>query len=389
MKIPVTYFARALRSTAIVLSGAFFGPLLLAVGTSFAASFTINNASTTAQTLGSAAGQTGTITATGSLTVSGGTVAVTITGNNATLTNLGTLKQTGTGRAIRDNTGVTGLTITNGSMTNSSALMQAADADVIQMNVGSGSVTLHNYGLMNSLNASAGGAQAVDFSAITTGANIINNYATGTMQASEADAVRPGVNGVVFNAGTIKSTTTTGSSSDGVDAQNNTGVQVTNDTNGTIQGARHGITGGALNAAVTFIMSVTNNLGGIIQGDNGSGINLDGFNALQTATIVNHGTIKGNGVTGDGDGIDVDGLVNLINTGIIRSVNAFSPAFAGLAFSEGITVGGGTITNSGTVEGLVAAGNTNASVGELPSRETTLLQGLWQELVRPSMAIRR
>ncbi len=44
--------------------------------------------------------------------VSGSTVAVTISGNNATLTNLGTLNQTGTGRAIRDNTGVTGLTIT-------------------------------------------------------------------------------------------------------------------------------------------------------------------------------------------------------------------------------------------------------------------------------------
>ena len=38
------------------------------------------------------------------------------------------------GRAIRDNTGVTGLTITNGSATNSSAVIQAADGDVIQMN---------------------------------------------------------------------------------------------------------------------------------------------------------------------------------------------------------------------------------------------------------------
>ena len=79
------------------------------------------------------------------------------------------------------------------------------------------------------------------------------------MQASEADAVRPGVNGVVFNAGTIKSTTTTGSSSDGVDAQNNSGVQITNDTGGLIEGGRHGITGGAVDATVSFTMSVTNN----------------------------------------------------------------------------------------------------------------------------------
>ena len=49
------------------------------------------------------------------LTVSGGTVAVTISGGNATLTNLGAVNQTGTGRAIRDNTGVAGLKIYNGS----------------------------------------------------------------------------------------------------------------------------------------------------------------------------------------------------------------------------------------------------------------------------------
>jgi hypothetical protein len=332
----------------------------LSGGPAFASSFTISSPSTTAQTLGSGAGQTGTVTETGSLTVSGGTTAVAVTGNTATLTNLGTITQTGTGRVVRDNTGVSGLNITNGSLTNATAKMQSADADVIQMNVAGGSVLLNNYGSLISLNASGGGAQAVDFNAITTGANTINNFATGVMQASEADAVRPGVNGVVYNAGLIKSITTTGSSSDGVDVQSNTGVQITNDTTGTIEGARHGITGGPANNAVSFTTTVTNNAGGVIKGDNGSGINLDGFNALQTATIVNHGTITGNGVTGDGDGVDVDGLVNLTNTGTIRSVNAFSAVAGSPAVSEGVTVGGGTIVNAGTIEGLVSAGNTNA-----------------------------
>jgi len=329
-----------------------------------AASFTVGAGitDTTAKTLGTGSGQTGAVASTGTLSVSGTTVAVTISGNTATLTNNGTIIQTGSGRVIRDNTGVTGLIVTN----NVGAVMQAADADVIQMNKSPASVTLNNYGTMTSLNASAGGSQAVDFAAIGSGSNIINNYSTGIMQATEADAVRPGVNGVVYNAGTIKSVTTAGTSSDGIDVQNNTGVQITNDTTGLVEGGRHGITGGALDNTVTFTTTVTNKVGGVIRGDNGSGINLDGFNAKQSATITNAGTIVGNGhdigdgLSHDGDGIDVDGLVTITNTGTIRSINAFSPAASGLAYSEGITVGGGTITNSGTIEGLVAAGNTNA-----------------------------
>jgi PEP-CTERM motif len=341
----------------LIQTGAIAAFALFAESGASAANFNITGPSTTAQTLGSGAGQTGTITATGSLTVSGSTNAVTITGANATLTNLGTLEQTGTGRAIRDNTGVTGLTITNGSVTNSSALIQSADGDVIQMNKSPASVTLNNYGVMTSLNASAGGSQVVDFNAILSGANTVNNFAGALMQASEADAVRPGVNGVVFNVGTIKSTTTTGSSSDGVDAQNNSGVQITNDTGGLIEGARHGVTGGQADTSSIFTMSVTNNAGATIQGDNGSGINIDAFNGSggnELVTVVNHGLITGNGVTGDGDGVDVDGLVNITNTGTILSKNAVGSA------SEGLSVGGGTITNSGAIQGSITTGNTSA-----------------------------
>ena len=321
----------------------------------------------------------------GSLTLGGGSVAVAVTGS-ATLTNNGTINQTGTGRAIRDNTGGLSLTVNNGSSTNSTALMQTADADVIQMNKANSNVTLNNYGTMTSLNASAGGSQAVDFNAITTGSNTINNYAGAVMQSTEADAVRPGVNGFVNNDGLIKSTTTTGSSSDGIDAQANTGITIVNAASagsgtgtGTIEGARHGITGG--NTAVdnvgnptvnngAYTMSITNNLGGTIQGDNGSGINIDGLNKNEVVTVINHGTITGNGhdigdsAAHDGDGVDIDGVVNITNTGTIKSINAFGGApvsgVQGIENSEGITVGGGTITNSGLIQGSVTAGNTTA-----------------------------
>ena len=336
--------------------------LPLSIGTAIAGPFTIFGTETGAQTLGSGAGQTGTITATGSLVVGGSAVAVTVSGNNATLNNQGTISQTGSGRAVRDNTGVTGLVITNGGAANAAATMKTADGDVVQMNKSPASVTLNNYGQMTSLNASAGGSQVVDFNAIASGANVVNNYASGVMTAYEADAVRPGVNGVVNNQGTIRAVTTTGGSSDGVDAQNNTGITVTNGGQGLIDGGRHGITGGPANATTAFNINVTNGAGAEIRGSNGAGINIDGFNFNQTATVNNQGLIRGNGVTGDGDGIDIDGLANITNgsTGVIRSVNAFSAPASGLAYSEGISVGGGSITNAGRIEGLVAAGNTNA-----------------------------
>ncbi len=307
-----------------------------------AANFQINNGQTltAGQTLST--GQTGTINSGGTLQVSGGTVGITTTGN-ATIVNNGTINMTGTGRAIRDNTGVS-LTVTNGV----GASMTTFDADVIQMNKSNGSIVFNNYGTLTSTNNSLSGNQAIDFNAITTGTNVLNNFAGGVIQANEADAVRPGVNGVVNNAGIIRSTVNPGStsSSDGVDAQANSGITVNNTGAGLIQGARHGITGGVdTTTDGTFTLNVNNSAGATIQGMNGSGINIDGFNAKEVVTIVNAGTIIGNGVTGDGDGVDVDGIVNITNSGTIRGARANNDV------SEGVTVGGGTIVNSGTIVG--------------------------------------
>jgi autotransporter-associated beta strand protein len=314
-----------------------------------AAGFDITSNSTSAQSISSG---TGTVESGKSLTVSGSTVAVTTKGSS-TIINNGTISQTGTGRGIRDNTGGDTIVITN----NSGASIVTADADAIQMNVANTVVTLNNSGTITSNNASLGGAQAVDFNAVTS-ANIINNYAGGVLKAYAADAVRPGVNGVVNNYGTIISIEKNGStSSDGIDAQTNSGIQVTNYTGGLIEGGRHGITGGNTSGDGTYAMTITNQAGATIQGDDGSGVNIDGINGNEVVTITNAGTITGNGVTADGDGVDVDGLVNLHNTGVIRSLNANADT------SEGVTVGGGTIVNSGTIEGSVAAGNTTDATG--------------------------
>ena len=292
------------------------------------------------------------------LSVAGSTAGVTMSGGSiaapTTLINNGSVLQTGSGRALQSAGSNAVLVIQNGL----GATISSANNDTVAAGTGStsvSSVSLSNAGTIQSFGAGAG--QAVNFNKILSGANSVTN--SGSILANGSDAVRTGVNGIVLNSGKIMSTQVgLSGGTDGIDAQNNTGAQITNNSGGLIEGGRHGITGGAANSTVAFTTSVTNNLGGVIQGDNGSGINLDGFNANQTAVIVNHGTITGNGVNGDGDGIDVDGVVNITNTGMVKSLNSFSSTTP--AQSEGITVGGGTIINSGTIEGDVAAGNSNA-----------------------------
>ncbi len=351
------------------------------------ATFVITNGQTvtTGQTLSS--GQSGTINAGGTLQIgSGSTVAITVTGS-ATITNNGVINQAGTGRAIRDNTGNLTLIITN------TGTIESHGNDTFQMNVAGSSVTLTNSGTIESLGTGGSNGQAIDWNALNSnvGSNTLNNQAGGVITAADSDSVRPGQNGVIYNDGTIKSSTIGDSGNDGIDAQSNNNITVVNgedmagNTGGAalIEGARHGITGGntaTLGGTVqlgdytgtgSYTMSITNTLGGIIQGDNGSGINIDGFgirgpgNTLITnelVTVTNHGSIIGDGVTADGDGIDVDGNVIVDNFGTIVSKNAVPDPGSTLEFSEGVTVGGGTITNeaNATIEGQVAIGNTQA-----------------------------
>jgi hypothetical protein len=98
---------------------------------------------------------------------------------------------------------------------------------------------------------------------------------------------------------------------------------------------RHVITGDQL-------VTVANDLGGSIVGDAGSGVNLDTASTT-TTSIFNHGFITGHsdGV-GDGDGVDVDGVIALTNDGTITATGHTDAELA-----EAVTIGGGSITNLG------------------------------------------
>ena len=312
---------------------------------------------TSAQTLGP--GQAGAVAVRASLTVAGATPAVTLAGDGVTLSNFGSIVQTGAGNAVLAENG-SGLVIDNGSRTNAAARIEVADNAAIQARKAAANVTVNNYGKLLARKVTSDGGHVVDFGKIG-GAHTIHNHAGGEMRATDADALRPGENGVILNAGRIVSVKASSEKSiAAIDAKEHSGIRVTNASTGVIEGARHAITGGRKTDPKAFVFNILNEKGATIQGNNGAGLNFDGVGAGQVITVDNRGVIIGRGVTADGDGIDVDGLVHITNTGTIRSDNAFSKAGEGIAFSEAISAGGGTIINGGVIEGRVAAGNGNA-----------------------------
>jgi hypothetical protein len=294
-----------------------------------ASTFVISSNSTTAQTL-SANGETGTVNAGKSLTLGGSTVDVTMSATT-TLTNNGTIQQTGTGRAIDSTVNNSSLTITN------TGTISSVSTDAVRVNAANTAISLTNSG---TISVSAGG-QAIDWAAITTAANSLTNQLGGIISTVGEDAVRPGANGTVINAGSITATptgTTSPTGSDGIQA-NGSGVTVTN--TGSISG-RHGITGGFAG----FSIAVNNNAG-TISAVNGSGLNIDDLASTANVSNAFGATIKGGvlaaATDGDGDGVDVDGTLTLNNSGNILGLGA-----RGTNNAEGVAAGGGSITNTST-----------------------------------------
>ncbi len=351
---------RAVRAGAVLA-------VLAAVPLAYAASFSITGSDTSAKTLAPASGgtETGTVATTGNLAISGSTVAMTVNGGSGTRTavidNSGVIRQTGSGRAVRANSSAVVLNITNRAGASLSAV--GDDAVQISASAAGSSFTLNNSGTVMSTNARAINLRDIG------GSNSITNNASGVLRSTGNDAIRPGVNGIINNSGLIEAVpvlenvaggVTQASSNDGIQADPDgtavvTGVQVTNNNGATISG-RHGITGGATSSA-NFTITVTNNAGGTITGVNGSGLNIDNNGAfLGNATVINSGTITGNFDsskynTGDGDGVDVDGLVTLTNNGIIRGTGASGNGSDGGGNNpEGVSIGGGIIVNNAGAE---------------------------------------
>ena len=250
----------------------------------------INSPQTTAQTINSG---TGTITSTGSLTLTatGGSDAVTMggigtqinnagtisrgggsggssgieissTANGITITNDGIIRNTGDGRAIRNSSVTAGLV----TIVNNGTVESANEAAIEFVN---SQLTLTNNGSILAVNG-----RGLDLLDMTSAASTITNNVGGIIQATGADGIGAGAGAMIFNHGTIRGIPVSGSGSDGIQTDENSGIEITND--GLIQG-RHGITGGIADTSVIpYTITVHNLTGGQIIADNGSGLNIDG-----------------------------------------------------------------------------------------------------------------
>ncbi|MGA0597688.1 calcium-binding protein [Enterovirga sp. CN4-39] len=206
-------------------------------------------------------------------------------------------------------------------------------------------ITLNNAGVIE---ASAGG-RVIDFRAFdASGANgIINNLAGGLItnvgpSHDSADLIRAGVDGVVNNWGTISAADGLVGGGDAIDFQGDAGGVVNNHAGATIEGAKHAVTG---EKAVTIVND------GAMIGRNGSAVNIDSDGGAEnTVRITNRGTMEGRSAEfadSDGDAIDVDGLVYLLNYGRVAGVGHHGVKDGEANISEGIAAGGGTILNYG------------------------------------------
>lgn len=267
-----------------------------------------------------------------------------LNGGGIGIDNAGTLAG-GTGRGInvQDYAG-----LANFSLLNAAGANFTATGDVIRLtaaNAGTvfnGTFLIDNAGTIRSTGTGSNNGQALDLNdlvATEAGHIQITNRAGGVLEAADADAVRTGSFARVDNSGMIQSRNASAASSgnDGIDLQANVSVAIYNYAGAQVIGARHGITG----ENAFFLFNA-----GAITGQQGGGLNLD-TPGTSLVTVVNDtgGVITGTATAmTDGDGIDVDGLVDITNRGTIRALGIY-----GDGLNEALAIGGGRVENSGTI----------------------------------------
>ena len=200
-----------------------------------------------------------------------------------------------------------------------------------------GTINIDNSGTIASLGTGQG-VDLTDIVATEIGHITVTNHAGATISAADNDGLRPGAYTQIFNSGNIIASNVPGNiTADGIDGQSNAGIELYNAKGAVIDGNRHGVTGND-----PFYIDNA----GQITGHSGSGINQD-TQGTTVMTVINEttGVITGNSSNGrDGDGIDIDGQVNITNHGTIQTFGHTDGET-----NEGLAIGGGTVFNDGTI----------------------------------------
>jgi peptidase M10/serralysin-like protein len=215
--------------------------------------------------------------------------------------------------------------------------------------LGGGSATIHNDGDITGSETEA--LFAINLRDVTNGTvSLVNTGAIRTR--ADKDIIRGAENMTFENFGVVDSYdddysgATAIAGGDGVDFQGNAGGVVINHLY--LSGSRHAITG---DEAITVFNE------GTILGRGGAGINIDNDGSVaNTVHVTNRGYIFGQSVLPadstvdiDGDGIDVDGLLQLDNYGLVDGFGANGLHDGQINVAEGLAIGGGTINNYGTI----------------------------------------
>ncbi|MCJ2131308.1 beta strand repeat-containing protein [Methylobacterium sp. E-045] len=364
----------------------------------------ISTARTTAVTLkdgNAGADDTLTVTAAGSLKTTATAIALDTTnapaGAGIVINNSGTISATA--KRVIDVTSTTGgigtkITLNNdagGVISSSGGTNDKADIFRIDPDLQQAVITVNNAGSIVSTGLS-NDSQALRFGKSYSDTSItISNAATGIIKTANADAIRAGNNSTITNAGAITALSSDLPSSNLYTTKNAIDISIGQSStiinSGTITGdesalgsdvAYNGTKSAATDTAANY--TVTNRTGGVLTGNNSGAIVSSG-----TATITNEAgaTIKGLGAATysggtssfpssklnvDGDGIDVAGSATITNAGTIQGVRSLGFNNGGRAnVSEGVDIGGGTIVNSGTIEG----GNDGITVGNTANAAQT------------------
>ncbi len=261
-------------------------------------------------------------------------------GGDASLTNAGLIAAADGERLLQVTAGATGTLVLNnlagGTLQGAVKPGKAGAADA--------AITINNAGLITA------DGRVIDFRDFdANGASAtINNLAGGVIRqyGENTDIIRPGQNGTVNNWGLIAAEAGAVAGGDAIDFQEDHGGTVNNHAGAAIDGAKHAVTG---KQGLTLLNE------GIMIGRNGSAVNIDSDGTEASRTfITNSGVMEGRAAAGnpegagDGDAIDIDGLLTLINSGTIAGLGAHGSKDGEANVSEAIAIGGGSIVNQQT-----------------------------------------